>query len=111
MDRAAAAALLQDTVEEDRVAEQVAPPHTARLDRQAEDPLEPVVRHPMRRALDAPGDVLEQGADGPDDLRVDLVEVALYPHLLLRGPHPHEQDVRLLLVDVLEHTLLVRAVL
>ena len=86
-------ALVPHPAQEGRVAQQVAAPHPPRLDGQPEDPLEPVVGEPVRRAGRAARDVVEQGAHRPDHAGVDPVGVAVHPELLLRGAHAHEQDV------------------
>ena len=84
----------QHPVEEHRVAEQVAAPHPPRLEGEPEDPFEAVVGHPVRCARRAPGDVVEQRADGPHHRRPRSGWVAVDPQLLLGGAHAHEHDVR-----------------
>ena len=101
-------ALVHHAPEEYRVAQEIAPPHPARLDRQAEDPLEPVVGHPVRRPLHAPRDVVEQRADRPHDVGIEAVEVVVDPQLLQWRSHADQQDVRLVLGDVLDDALGVR---
>ena len=86
---------------------EVAAPHPLRFDPESEDPFEAVVGEPAGGARHPAGDIVEQGADGPEDVDVEAVSVAVDPQLLLRAPHAHEQDVRAARVDVLEHALVV----
>jgi hypothetical protein len=59
----------------------------------------------MRRPRSTAGHVVEQSAHGPHHSGVDPIAVTVYPELLLRSSHAHEQDVGPVLGDVLDHAL------
>ena len=64
-----------DPADEHRVAQEVAAPHPAGLDRQPEDPFEPIVGQPARCARYASRHVVEQRTHGPEHVDVELVGV------------------------------------
>ena len=79
--------------QEGRVAEQVAAPHALGLDGEAKGPLHSVVGQPPRRPGRAPGDVVQQRADAPDDGSAELGGVPVGPQFLLGRAHADEHDV------------------
>src|SRR5262245_26099590 len=96
---AALAERAQEDRAELRVAEEVAPGETARIGGEPEEPLEPSVRHPPRRAPLGAGDEVEPGPHRDEDRGLEDGAHLLRPALALRARERDEDHVRPGLAD------------
>jgi hypothetical protein len=101
--------LPQNPQQEERAAQQVAPPEPCGLHKWARQPLEPVVgKQPWSPAQPA-GKVVEDGAAGERDIGVYPIPVIHQPTFLPRHPKAHHQYLRFGSVDLLYNALVLWA--